>query len=311
MKPYHKIISYYNHEVYQLNCNKSQLLIDSSDGLTAISYIVNSIEYIWYSKERYESGATYGIPILYPTPNRVSNSICHFHHEVFPAIMHGVARKQSFTNLQITSTDSSISISGELHFNKECDYFKYFPFTHILKMKITLTENHVIWNYEVINLDEKPLGFGIALHPFFNTHTNCSITSNASCYMHSDQHNLPNGAYSPVLHTPYDLNDLHPIDTLNLDTVYYHTQDTQLSSKISYPTIGTQLIVESDSLCNHCVIFTPQKQPFVCVEPQTCSTDCHNLYHLGFIKESNLIIVEPNQIHSGYFKINIQNYQQE
>jgi aldose 1-epimerase len=57
----------------------------------------------------------------------------------------------------------------------------------------------------------------------------------------------------------------------------------------------------------HLVVYTPQ-EPWFCVENQTCSTDAHNLYTLGWDKESHLMVLEPGQTHSGFVEYRFKYY---
>ena len=107
--------------------------------------------------------------------------------------------------------------------------------------------------------------------------------------MVSDDEKIPTGE---CLETDFGKEkDVQSIDT---DTVFF--SDSAIRSVLSSPDYSIE-IAGSDEF-NHVVVYTSPERPFVCVEPQTCSTDAHNLYSKGYEKESGLIIVPDKASHS-------------
>ncbi|WP_320977955.1 hypothetical protein, partial [Hungatella effluvii] len=56
--------------------------------------------------------------------------------------------------------------------------------------------------------------------------------------------------------------------------------------------------LEATEEFGHIVVFTP-KAPFFCIENQSCSTDCFNLFAKGFVRESGLQTVKAGEKKSG------------
>ncbi len=53
------------------------------------------------------------------------------------------------------------------------------------------------------------------------------------------------------------------------------------------------------------VVYSPKDENFVCVEPQTCSIDAHNLHEKGF-EYNNLLFAPPKQTVSGCAVITVK-----
>ena len=206
------------------------LRADEHDGMTVVSLKCKGMETVLYDDERRKSGATYGIPILFPTPNRISGGEFTFNGKCIKGEMHGALRHAAF---RITS-QSETSVEGEVPFSALGETF---PYDGRIKLSLHIEGTAVIWDFSVINEGDEPLAFGLALHPFFRK-----------------------------------------------------TASMRFSSSLDYE-------IGSDEF-NHVVVYTSPERPFVCVEPQTCSTDAHNLYSKGYEKESGLIIVPDKASHS-------------
>ena len=89
------------------------LRADEHDGMTVVSLKFKGMETVLYDDERRKSGATYGIPILFPTPNRISGGEFTFNGKCIKGEMHGALRHAAF---RITS-QSETSVEGEVPFS--------------------------------------------------------------------------------------------------------------------------------------------------------------------------------------------------
>ena len=69
---------------------------DESDGMTCTSLVFNGDEYVYFDEKRKESGGTYGIPILFPTPNRVRGGSYSFGGRKIVGNRHGRLRHMPF-----------------------------------------------------------------------------------------------------------------------------------------------------------------------------------------------------------------------
>ena len=134
--------------------------------MTVLSLAVGSWELIAYDAMRWQAGATYGIAVLYPTPNRVRDQRLRFEGRDYPGTPHGAARKQAFTGLTLEAGDAFAAVSGALRCTPESDAYAQFPFHSRLTLRLCLRESSVRWDYKVTNLNKGDLGYGFAQHPF-------------------------------------------------------------------------------------------------------------------------------------------------
>jgi aldose 1-epimerase len=276
------------YETIRLHTKESELLLDPKHGMTVVSFKVRGTECIFYDPERKEEGKTYGIPLLFSTPNRIKNNRYTFEGREYQGEMHGFARLMPFHIEKATVQ----SVTGTMEFSPK---FPLFPFSSVLSLTITLTGTDIRWDYSLENKGDKDIPFGIALHPFFLKQGKTHFATTATLAMETDATMLPTGAVHPVdYQLPTDA------DTAHLDTVFCNPDNNVITCLSS----GTFLFTISGSPeFRHVVIYTPEGKPFVCIEPQSCSTDCVNLDAKAGRKLSGLQVVRPGETAKGFMMI--------
>lgn len=299
MKPYKNITKEKlgDQEVYRLEKGDLCIWVNLQDGMNLFGMNYKGKEVVSLDQKRFDSGALYGIPVLFPTPNRTRDGIFSFEGEDYCAQMHGIVRKEAFELVEITENDSEVSLTGRLKIDKWSTLYETFPFSCTLKMTITVYESGIAYHYEVYNESEKNMPFGFALHPFFNKLEAPIFVKVAAEYvMESDEHRLPSGALIPVMNGEYDLRIEKNVNQLRLDDVY-----TNISHHPMAEIIYSDIHIEIDGTPDftHMVVYTPESQSFFCIEPQTCSTDAINLHQKGLEKVSGLIVIASKNQHRG------------
>lgn len=279
--------------VYVLSNKILTLLVNPEDGMNIYDVIYHDISIIKWDEERYQKKLTYGIPILYPTPNRVEQNKIHFAGDTYEARMHGLVRHCKFEVQKNSENTDSFELKAYLEWNEEeAEEFFMFPFESRLEIKIALNANVISYQYKVINKGNKPLPYGFGIHPFFqklSVQTKV-VLSKGSPMEAKDK--LPTGKkMSAVL----DLYNGINVNDMNLDHVFINCSDT-LKAKILYEDF--QISLKATKEFDYVVVYTPD-QDFFCIENQTCSTNAHNLFEKGFKKESGLTIVQPGESKSG------------
>ncbi len=252
-----------------------------------------------------------GIPVMYPTPNRVRNQTYTFMENTYTMTfpgdpirnrLHGLVRDHdAWQYSQPTVSKNGISFKTWYVFDESNPRFTGYPFKNTLTLTYTLSADRIRIAYEVENQDTKPLGFGFGLHPYWNL-----IGGKEVMRIQADipdrmlgENKLPSGELAPVAGTEYSLLEPALLSELNLDDVYYGATPRS-TVRIIYDTIGLELAQKASADFTHVVVYTPRDA--VCVENQTCSTDTHNLYDKGFRDESHLQIVEPSETADGYIE---------
>ena len=246
-----------------------------------------------------------GNPILYPTPNRVRNSVYTFMGDSlkmsFPGetrshYLHGLVWDDAWEFDEPEIRPDAVVFKTWYIFDENNPRFPAFPFRNTLRVEYSLMSDRMCISYEVENHDTKSLGFGFGLHPFWKVIGNrdeTRIQVALPFHMEATKDLLPTGKLEPVKDTKWSLLEPTPISKLRLDDVYFGaTPETPV--RVIYDAIGLEILQEATADFTHIVVYTPNTD-FLCVENQTCSTDAHNLFSKGFKKESHLQIVKPGE----------------
>ena len=286
-------------KVYELVCGEMTVDVAPDDGMNicGIRYAGHTI--VTVDPKRRASGGTWGMPVLYPTPNRISAGAAHFNGETLPMIwqgkpllMHGAARYMSFRVEQAEAQENCAVIRGFVDFVPGSDAYTYFPFHSRLTLEVRVYETRLEVTHTVENLDQKPLAFGLAYHPFFLKIGDTRFRTGARSYYITDENKLPSGELAPA-EGIYDLSKPVSTEQVHLDHVYTQLPEGENSADIYYPDIHLHLALKATPDFSHLVVFTPAGMPYFCLENQTCSTDCHNLYQ--HCDQTGLQIVDPGK----------------
>lgn len=279
-----------------LECGKMRLAVDPADGLNIFSVTYDGREVVKFREDRFSEGRTYGIPILYPTPNRTRDGKYTFQGRTHETEMHGLVKKHPFEVVSLEASENSAVLIGKLSFEEGTELYNRFPYKSELEIRICAEEEQFTYTYTVKNQDTKTLPYGFALHPFFEKlGQDVKISAAAEGVMEAGEDKLPTGRILPVAGTEYDLRQPVRADQTDLDHVYTEISG-QPCAAADYEDFRLEL--EADPVFTHLVVFTP-KQEFFCLENQTCSTDAANLTQKGFEKEAHLQTVEPGKEQSG------------
>lgn len=268
-------------------------------------------------------GTRYGVPVLYPTPNRVRGAVFTFEGRKYvfepnkgPNFIHGLVKAESW---EVVEAREIVNRTGaaEPVCAMECRFvflpgrpsYDLFPHPHVLLLTITVTPSSVRWTYRVDNTkgaSRVPYGFG--LHPWFNylgPRNQTYLTVPATHWMEAiDQ--LPTGRLVDLAETNIDLRTPRSVDGFVVDDVYFGMQADK-PARVEHRSAGLafDLVVTEDF--THAVVFTPTEFDAFCVENQTCSTDAHNLHELGLDRASHLLVVEPGQVRGGQVEMRLTN----
>jgi len=244
-----------------------------------------------------------GTPVLYPTPNRVRDAQFTFGGRTFkfvpnngPNLIHGLVRDQPWECVEPVISAESISITTRIAFEPGKGIYELFPIRNTLELTFTLKPHSMRLDFTVRNQDNQPLPFGLAIHPYFPIiGPRESVRLQVPAKKRMEAVNLlPTGRLIGLEGDPTDLRRPRSLAVLNLDDVFWG-MELDKPSIIYYDQIGKKLTLTASELFTHSVVYTPQGKPFFCVESQSCSTDAHNLYARGLIKEAHLTILEPGQ----------------
>ncbi len=255
-------------------------------------------------------GFVYGVPVLYPSPNRVRDSVFEFEGQKYKFepnndanFLHGLVHSSDW---QVESVDigSPTTIKLALPFEAKHKEFERFPFKHDLKLAIRVDDHSVRWTYTVDNSHgDKNVPFGFALHPWFlyqGSRADTFLTILATNLMESEKL-LPTGKLLDLDGTKFDLRKPKSLADFYVDDVYFG-MTPQKPTTIDFRKPGLKITLSASEDFTNLVLYTPKDQPWFCVENQSCSTDAHNMYAKGFKRESHLQIVPPGKTATGYIE---------
>lgn len=249
-----------------------------------------------------------GNPVLYPTPGRVRDCTYTFEgqnvkqtkrgRDIF---LNGLVYDEKWQYSVPEVNHDNVTLETWIDIDGESPVFEGFPYANRLSLEFRLTNAGVTISYKVENRANRRMPFGFALHPHFrklSSEEDILITVPANYVMEATPDLLPTGRLLWAEGTGYDLTKPVSIDGLNLDNVYTGIERGR-DALVEYKTLGLRIRLKATAEFNHMAVCIPPKKDYFCLDNRTCSADAHNLYDKGFIRESGLIVLEPEQVYEG------------
>jgi aldose 1-epimerase len=257
----------------------------------------------------------YGIPILFPWPNRIREGRFTFDGREYqlplapgaPHASHGFVRQRPWT-VQAAGTDgrgafcrASVTIGDDAQ--------DAWPFPCRLTLEYRLAGTTLSIETEAENLGTAPMPMGFGIHPWFDipfgptgTRAQTELKVPASSFWELDETTCTTGAISPIA-VGFDARDWRPLEDRFLDDVLtgLQFQDGWFTAEVRDPSNGRALVVRADGAFREHVVFAPLYAEVVCLEPYTCTTDAFNLAVRGI--DSGLVVLEPGQTWRGAIEI--------
>lgn len=285
-------------EGYVLQSGGIEVFVNPEDGMNIYRICRNGSQITAWEEARYERKATYGVPVLFPTPNRSDHLKIRVGENQYEARMHGLVRNLPFKAAAKGEGDTAV-LTGSLEWDERQPEFDKYPFLSTLSITVEVKPEEVTWSYEVANRGKTELFYGIAIHPYFSKRDQeVKIAVPADSVMEMTEEKIPTGRLIPVEGTGFDLRSPVSVNTLSLDHVFTDCRP-ETSAQIIYDDCRVSL--ETSEEFGHIVVFTPEA-PFFCIENQSCSTDCFNLYAKGFVRESGLLRVKAGEKKAGFIR---------
>ncbi|MBQ3864316.1 MAG: aldose 1-epimerase [Clostridia bacterium] len=273
-------------------------------GFNLYSWIIEGRE-IFVPREHYtENSTTYGVPILFPTPNRVENAVYTWNGKTYtqikhgePRVIHGLSYDSPFT-YTYGADDDCAWCEGVFTIRKEDEIYQGYPFECTLRVKIVFTGRSFKLTYAVTNDGDEVQPYGFALHPYFRVmgdKKDVEIQVPAPCYYEANAC-IPTGKLLPA-EGEFDISSFKSLDTSRFDTVY-HGMDSSKVSTIHYKEWGKKLTLQATDDFVNAVVWTPP-MPCFAIENQTNATNYLNLYAKGLKEESAIQLLDPAETRKG------------
>ena len=243
-------------------------------------------------------GSSYGIPILFPTPNRIKNGTYiwqgreyHMDKRGQRVLLHGLVKDEPFTVTKLEAYEDSAVCEAEIAIKEGNALYEGYPFACTLTVRYTLDAAGLHMAASVHNDDEKELPFGFAVHPYFSKRGDANkvfLTVPCKRVYEADENLIPSGRILPVDEAKTIWDGYHSVESLYLDNVF-RGMTADKESKVQYEDVVVHI---SGSDCfRNAVVFTPHDRPGFCIEPQTNATNCINMHAQGLLDESGLLVL--------------------
>lgn len=239
----------------------------------------------------------FGIPILFPYPNRVRDGRFTFGGEEFSVEpkQHGYVRQRRWTVVDSGSGDDAAWVTSRF---EASDYpeeiLEQFPFAFVLDVTYTLRGAALEMETTVTSAADRPFPFGFGIHPYFRRPRRGTVTVPARRRWELEE-KLPTGRTIGI-DGGYDLSGGADAAAVELDDIYTDLvagDGGLVRCSIEDAERATRTVIEFDAAeFPNVVVFTPPAPRWaICVEPNSCPTDAFNLAARGV--ESNLLVLEP------------------
>ena len=236
----------------------------------------------------------YGVPILFPFPNRIRDGKFNFGGESFKVDppRHGFVRDKPWQVVSRGATDENGAwLTSRFD---AADYpeqiLRQFPFPFQIEITYRLKDGRLRMGAVVRNTGQRTMPVGFGVHPYFRKPDGGSLRVPAAARWELAD-SLPTGSLVAV-RGEYDLRKGKHLVGMALDDIYTRVEpeaDGLARCVITDDAAGAETVVEfSTERLPHVVVYTPpDPRRAVCVEPNSCPTDAFNLQSNGI--ESDVI----------------------
>lgn len=250
----------------------------------------------------------YGIPLLFPFPNRIRDGRFSFQGETFTVDppRHGFVRDKPWMVVGQGASEEGAWLTSSFDAASYPEQIlRQFPFPFKLEVTYRLRSGRLEMETTARNTGDRDMPVGFGIHPYFRKPSEgfVHVPANGRWEL-SDS--LPTGKILPV-EGNYNLNKGQSLDELNLDDIFTLIESdkegiARCVLKDQYH--ATETVVEfSTKQFPHVVVYTPPApRQAICIEPNTCPTDAFNLQERGV--DSNLIVLAAG----GEVKFNLSIY---
>ena len=260
----------------------------------------------------------YGIPVLFPFPNRIRGGTWRFEGVTYqfdkppesPTSIHGLLLNRPYQVERHAADADGATLACALDSRDFPDIGRQYPFPFKIRITYTLKEAVLSMGISIQNTGSRNMPMGFGIHPYFrvglSSDANASaalIKVPAATYWELDADSVPTGKRLAAIDA-LDLRDGKPFAGLTLDHVYTDVQveaDGVSRCVIENRDTGHGMVMESDAQFRELVVYTPPGRDGLCFEPYTCPTDAINLEAKGI--PAGVIVLAPGEAFSATVRI--------
>ena len=260
----------------------------------------------------------FGIPILFPFPNRIENGKFTFDGKTHQLdrpdggghTIHGYVLDRPW---EIVAGGSSQADGAWTRVRFRSGDFpeigRRFPFPFEVEATVRLKDGALALEVVSTNTGETDMPAGLGMHPYFplpageaGSRESCTVQMPAQQRWVLRPDCIPTGEVRPVS-GKYDLREPTPLRDQCYDDVWTDLALCGGWSRCVYwdPDAGLSVAMEADGIFRELVLYAPEQRPVLCFEPYTCTTDAVNLEERGI--DGGLIRLKPGESLRGTMRI--------
>lgn len=228
---------------------------------------------------------------LVPYSNRIANGRLHFRGREWrsaptfpshPHTLHGQGFMAKWAKVHSTSRSAEI---GFQHHQRE------FPSAYQAVQRFELTDDSFAVELTVKNIGQEAMPAGLGFHPFFPKPPDTRVQVPLDgVWLMAKNDGIP--TEHVLLPKDWDFNQLREIGSVVLDHCF--TGWKSRKALIEWPSRGLRIQMTGEGPVDFVVIYSPQGQDFVCIEPVTNLNDAFNRYERGD-QDTGTVVLEPGQ----------------
>jgi len=255
-----------------------------------------------------QGGSSFGIPVLFPFPNRVRAARYRFGDREYtleatnaPNHIHGLVLNRPWkVDATGATPETGAWVRSVFRSEDHADVPSQYPFPFHLSLTYTLHEGTLRIDVAVENTGPTELPMGFGLHPWFPAplvpegRREAVQVQIPAARIWELESMLPTGRTLPA-EGKFDLRRPTALEAREYDDVFtgITVQDGGSECLMRDPTSPVDVVVRADHRFREWVLYSPLKRPVVCLEPYTGTTDAVNLQARGI--DAGLITLPAGQ----------------
>lgn len=216
---------------------------------------------------------TYASSILFPFANRIKDGAYTFNEKKYQLeinqkeennALHGLVYNKTFKVLSEDVSDNEASI--KLEYN-ELNESKGFPYTYVIQLQYTLTEDALKLNVSVKNTDSKSFPFTLGWHPYFISKNlyKSSMKFDSNKKLVLGERMITTGVVDYKNEDKFEIKDKQLDDCFVLNT-----------NKVQFLTPDYDFEMSASSKETFLQMYTPPRANTIAIEPTTGVSDSFN-----------------------------------
>ena len=300
-------------------------------GSNLMQFKVGDKDIFYTDKELLKDRRWTGCYVLWPLPNRYDmNGTKGYEFEGQTVsledverkegnkpLIHGLVDDQVWQYEQPEVTDEGVSMKTRIEITKDSPLYAHFPYESELTLQYTVTKDGVEVTYTAVNRGEQNMPSTFALHPYYKLldgREGTRVRVPARSIMEATEDLLPTGKLLNVEGTAYDLREPKPVKDMMFDDVWTDLEPGE-DAYVEYADSKMRIRQKTTDDFTHVVLYTQKESDlgFICLEPQTGSTNSINLDNQAKKQDdeqlkhaAHLIVVPPGESHVGKVKFAVE-----